>query len=741
MVTRRQFLKAGTFTGAGALMLRARGWPFNLSPTGIPKFDATLPGLGPGGANNFGNYIPVLSPDTTAFPGTDYYQIAATQFRQILHPSISGEEGRGSRFWGYADALHLDSKYLGGVIIASSGRPVKLRVTNLLPTSHILPVDFTAIDEQVSVETGKRVDRIVTHLHGGLVQWTSDGGPFAWFSNANNPGGFVKGSSFVNGDGLGAAIHDYPNDQSARLLWYHDHAYGLTRANAYAGIVSAYLIIDAAEAQLISSGILPNLGGLYTYGIPLIIQDKSFWNPRSDPRYSAVVSGAHKGDLWYPHVYESPGTAQPLPSSMLIPPSCDGTGRWDWLEGSAIPPSLSLVPEFFSDTILVNGAPYPKLRVAPRRYRFRVLNGSQGRFYNLQFYVGDGSADSITLRSSSRADPNGNPVLVPTNPPGPRVIQIGTEGGLLPNPVVLNDPPRPIGYFRSISLDPRDGNVSRYTLLLAPAERADIIVDFRGFEGQEIILYNDAPAPFPGGDIRNDYYPGAADLTCIGGAPTPNPGRAPDTRILMKFVVSSSGSVSELSFDQTLNALSKALPATFRNTQPTTKFDDSSARNPKVKTLNEDFDLHGRLLQRLGSPEVANYLDAPTEIVSRGEVQFWQIYNLTADTHPMHFHLVNVALIKREGWKFDSLGNAVVPLSPIPGTAVGPDPNERGWKDTVRMNPGEVITVAMRFDMPTGAPPSPRLQASYGITGAEYVWHCHIIEHEEHDMMRPLVVV
>jgi spore coat protein A len=110
----------------------------------------------------------------------------------------------------------------------------------------------------------------------------------------------------------------------------------------------------------------------------------------------------------------------------------------------------------------------------------------------------------------------------------------------------------------------------------------------------------------------------------------------------------------------------------------------------------------------------------------------------------MHFHLVNVAVRKRERWKFDPQSGApILPLQPISGSARPADPNEQGWKETVRMNPGEVVTVDMKFDLPAGklAPPSPRLQASYGITGFEYVWHCHILEHEEHDMMHALVVI
>ena len=705
-MNRRQFMQ--TTAGAAALLATRRlAYPYGQSPLGITKFAVTLPALGQGGANNFGNYITVLSPNTTKFPGTDYYEIVAKQFQQQVHPALPP-----TTFWGYADATTLDSRYLGGVIVAKRGTPVKLKVTNLLPRKSILPIDPTVVDPTMYAEVGGRTDRIAVHLHGGLVQWTSDGGPFAWYSNAAN-GGFVHGSSFLNGAGPGAALYDYPNDQSARLLWYHDHAYGITRTNAYAGIASAYLITDDAEAQLVSSGILPDLGGAFPLGIPLVIQDKTFWDPATDPSYDRVVAAnVSRGDLWYPHTYEPE--------------------RWELAPGGS-PPDPSVVAEFFSDIMLVNGAPYPTLQVDRRRYRFRLLNGSQARFYNLQMYIADSSVDGITLTASSDIDPNGNPVKVPTNAPGPRMIQIGTEGGFLPGPVVLNNPPRPIGYLLAPG-NPRDGNANRYNLLLAPAERADIIVDFRDVPpGSKVILYNDAPAPFPGGDDSDDYY--------VGG-PSPSTtiqGQGPDTRIIMRFEVSSTTVSSDMSFNATLAALRAALPITFRSTQPSTNLrpDDE----PKTKTLNEDFDDRGRLIQKLGSPEVSDYLDVPMDVAHRGEVQMWKIYNLTGDTHPMHFHLVDVTIVKREAWKFDSSGGPVLPLQPIPGTGRGPDPNEEGWKETVRMNPGEVVTVLMRFDMPTGAPPSPRLKSSYNVVGAEYVWHCHILEHEEHDMMHALVVI
>ena len=725
-MNRRRFLQ--TTAGAAAFLATARrAYPFGQSPAGITKFVAGLPALGPSGRNSFGNYITVLSPDQKKYPGTDYYEIVAKQFQQQLHPNIPK-----TTFWGYADAKTLDSKYLGGVIVAKRKRPVKLKITNLLPNLHILPVDYTAIDPLVGAETGMRVDRLAVHLHGGLVHWQFDGGPFSWFSNAKN-GGFVHGSSFINGAGAGAAVYDYPNNQSARLLWYHDHAYGITRLNAYAGVASAYLITDDAETELVKSNILPGLGGAFPLGIPLIIQDKTFFDPGSDPGYP--VSGATKGSLWYAHTYEGP----PIPD-MSIPAACNGTGRWDVQGGT--PPYPSLVAEFFADTMLVNGAPYPTLPVTPGRFRFRILNACQARFLNLQMYVKKDPKsypDGLDLRETGEWDNNGNKMLAPGNALGPKMIQIGTEGGFLPQPVVLNDPPKPIGFNHLADFpdDPTAGNVNRYNLLLAPAERADIIVDFRGFEGKTILLYTDAPAPFPSGDIRNDYYPGGPDLSCIGGAKTPVAGEGPDTRIIMQFEVSSTGSVQELTFDQTLEALTSALPIAFSATQPPTPF---TLAAPLFKTLNEDHDDYGRLRQRIGSPDVSSYLDAP-DTAHKGQTRIWKIVNLTGDTHPMHFHLVNVQIIKRETWQFDGSGNPLPGFPAVPGTARLADPNERGWKETVRMNPGEIITVIMKFDLPPGAvTPSPRLQASYGINAAEYVWHCHILEHEEHDMMHALVV-
>jgi len=193
-----------------------------------------------------------------------------------------------------------------------------------------------------------------------------------------------------------------------------------------------------------------------------------------------------------------------------------------------------------------------------------------------------------------------------------------------------------------------------------------------------------------------------------------------------------------------------ALLATFDGTQ----WVIPSGTPTLIKTLNEDFDDFGRLLQRGGTDQQfinnqgqptfgQGYMDSITETVSAGAVQTWDHYNTTGDTHPWHYHLVNVQVVGRGMFALEPDGTPdfgnFTDFSGHPGKLTPPDPNELGWKETVRMNPGEITRVVMRFDLPKlpksmGDPKSP------GTGGHEYVHHCHILEHEEHDMMRTLVV-
>jgi len=636
--TRRQFLELAAAAGVST-MVPWRAYAEAQSPA-LRKFIQMLPGLGPAG-------IPVASP--TSYLGADYYQLVAAEYTQQLHPQLPHP----TRLWGYADATTGRHRHLGPVIVAQRGTPVRLSVANHLPPVHPLPVDTSLPG------AGLPPNRIAVHLHGGHVPWVSDGGPFSWFGADGTYGPSAVSAPDMGAPAPGTFNYYYPNDQSARLMWYHDHAIGITRLNAYAGLASAYVLRDLAEATLIASGAIPS------NEVPLVIQDKIF--------KSSADQWGQAGDLWYPGKYD-PQDAQP--GGLPLPfPSC--------------------VPEFFGDTMLVNGLVFPTAHVEQRKYRLRILNACNARFCTLRLFYAQGT------EFPGSTEPN-------TRQPGPPFVQIGTEGGFLPDPVLL------------------DGRKDA-TLLLAPAERADLIVDFSEVPaGSILILYNDAPAPFPMGDPETDYYAGAKNN------PTPSePGFGPNTRTLMQIVVG-----------QRIGAKDPHAPLRLPPLDPAPLVPPGVTALPpgipvRDLTLNEDFDQFGRLIQRLGTTTplyegtfARNYEDAPTETPSAGAIEAWRIFNLSGDTHPIHFHLVNVQIVSRQAFDVRRLRFLGLPTPP--------DANELGWKETVRMNPGECTTVIMKFDLPSApfiVPPSPR------TGGHEYVWHCHILEHEEHDMMRPLIII
>jgi len=254
------------------------------------------------------------------------------------------------------------------------------------------------------------------------------------------------------------------------------------------------------------------------------------------------------------------------------------------------------------------------------------------------------------------------------------------------------------------------------------------------------------------GDPRTDFFPGWNVKGNPTNALTPN-GFGPNSRILMRFDVAA-GTASTT--DALLTITTETDMCGGLDT-PLVPF-GVSVPPPGVPvrrlTLNETFDAYGRLLQMLGttvplaSPSAGfgrPYDSAATEVVTAGSTEVWEIFNTTADVHPMHFHLVNVQVINRQPFQVSSLGSTKGGAN-FTGPATPPEPNETGWKETVMMFPGTVTRIIMKFDLTAAAiktaggatistPPSPR------TGGAEYVWHCHILEHEEHDMMRPLVVI
>ena len=154
-------------------MFRGRAWPFAQSPTNIRKFVTTLPGLGPSGANNIGQYLPLATKTTSSFAGiaTDVYHLGVKQFGEKMHPDLP----RATRFWGYYDLATGDQKYLGGIIVAKRGTPILLNVTNQLPNKALIPTDPTVMAGPNGLIVGDLpLNRIVTHLHGGHTPWFSE---------------------------------------------------------------------------------------------------------------------------------------------------------------------------------------------------------------------------------------------------------------------------------------------------------------------------------------------------------------------------------------------------------------------------------------------------------------------------------------------------------------------------------------------------------------------------------------
>ena len=357
-----------------------------------------------------------------------------------------------------------------------------------------------------------------------------------------------------------SAIYHYPNDQDAALLWYHDHAMGINRLNVLAGMLGLYVVRDVLEDSLN----LPKGG----QEIPLVITDRMI---RED------------GQLHYP-VSRRPG------------------GIW--------------VPEFFGDAVLLNGKLLPYLDVEPQRYRFRILNGSNGRFYHLAL------SDNGPMQ------------------------QIGTDQGLLSAPVKLS------------------------LLTIAPGERLDVVIDFADRAGETIVLQNDA----------------------VG---------------IMQIRVGRTRVNDPSSLPQTLRPIPKVL--------------ESAAVKTRRLTLDEvDTILDDPMVHLLDGKR---WHEPISEKPALGTTEIWELVNTTDDTHPIHLHLVRLQVLDRRS--FDVPAFLYEKKFKYTSEAIPPDANETGWKDTVRAAPGAVTRIIVPFD---------------GYPG-RYVWHCHILEHEDNEMMRPYEIV
>ncbi|MGD0423323.1 MAG: multicopper oxidase domain-containing protein, partial [Candidatus Bathyarchaeia archaeon] len=521
---------------------------------------------------------------------------------------------------------------------------------------------------------------VVTHLHGAEVLSASDGGPDAWFT----PSYAIKGPAWSSGVTQNYA---YPNEQEATTLFYHDHALGATRLNLYAGLLGFYFIRDEYDTGIPGTGLNLPAG---PYEIELAIQDKMF---------------DENGQLLFPN-----GTGANADGSIPAgfngsPPNPDTHPFW--------------IPEFFGDVVVVNGKSWPYLNVEPRRYRFRIVDGANARFFNLTI-------------------------------PGVKTWVIGTDGGLLDKPVPVDN------------------------IFLAPAERADVIVDFSSAAGQTIIMTNDAPGPFPHG----------------GGDP---PNFKVTVGEIMKFIVGTrvTGG-SDTSFDPsasgaTLRGGSHQPPSMVRLADGIGGITSGvNIDKYRMLTLNE-LPVHTLLNNTLwtgmrpsaGTPipgfvQVGpNYL---SELPQVGATERWDIVNMTGMAHPIHLHLIQFQLMNRQNCDlggYINLYNSSFPggkyiadygppldynkpnaagafggnpdVTPfLQDTPEPPQPWEVGWKDTFKMLPGQVTRIIVRWapqNVTVDAASAGHNKYSFDPTvGPGYVWHCHIVDHEDNEMMRPYKV-
>jgi FtsP/CotA-like multicopper oxidase with cupredoxin domain len=685
-ISRRQFLYGSAAAGAslylstvirGARVVYAVPIPGGtLDPSTLDKF-----------------VTPMLIPPVMPRAGTrrmksgmmgDLYEISVRQFAQQILPAGMPA----TTVWGYGA---VKSAVPNGLLLhnapsltieAQAGRPVQVKWINDLVDStgdylpHLLPVDPTlhwanpgggrdGRDTRPTFEAtpGRYTGPVplVTHVHGAVgVGDESDGYPEAWYlpDARNIPAGYATEGTWyqffklraaiANGVawGPGFATFEYPNLNRASTTWYHDHALGMTRLNVYAGPAGFFLIRGGPDGddavrdwrtgrKAVLPGPAPRSGDPFPsnrtyYEIPIAIQDRSF---NAD------------GSLFYPDTREFfDGITGPFL------PETEAMGH------AGFSPIWN--PEFFGNSIMVNGSTWPYQVVEKRRYRLRFLNGCQSRFLILDF----------------------------SDIPGVTAWQIGNEGGFLAAPVNL-----------TADHDNR--------LLLGLAERADIIVDFTNVPVGNHVLRNVGPDEPFGGGVPGVAFPIADDET---------------TGQVLQFRV-----VPAVAADPTTPPRFLRLPEIAplpkpNRTRPLALIEEMGMGNDGAGAP-----VDGPVAAVLGTANAgvavaSMWADKVTENPGVGDTEVWEFYNTTGDAHPMHVHEVTFEVVNRQALATDpDTDELLTPLQPT-GPKRGPEPWETGRKDTVTAYPGEVTRVKATF-----------------ATRGQFVWHCHIVEHEDNEMMRP----
>jgi spore coat protein A, manganese oxidase len=670
------FYLFGRLPGTSAPVALAQIPGSSLDPLTVPKFKTPL-------------LIPPVMPRAATIvqrggKNVDYYEISMRQFPQQVLP----EGLPATTVWGYGGKAAQSKRGLlvhnapSLTIEARWNRPVRVKWINELLDGdtgdflpHLLPVDPTLHwanppqGADPAYGDGPRDSRpsftetpgpyagpvpMVTHVHGAVgVADDSDGYAEAWYlpDAGNIPAGYATegtwyeffaakaAAAYSVAWGPGFATFQYPNENRASTIWYHDHTLGMTRLNVYTGPAGFYLVrggpagddavLDNRTGQKASlPGPAPRENDKFPPNKPyreisIAIQDRSFDTD---------------GSLFYPDTREF----------------FDGIVR-EYIPDGEFSPIWN--PEFFGNTIMVNGNTWPFLEVERRRYRFRFLNGCQSRFLILDF----------------------------GGIPGIEVWQIGNEGGFLAAPV-------------NVTAD-HDNR-----LLMGLAERADVIVDFTNVPEGSHILGNLGPdEPFGGGVPGVDF-------------PFPDPG---STGQIMRFDV-----VPAVDADDSTAPRFLQLPAITPLPPETVTRPLALIEIAGEGASEEDEETEGPIEALLGTVAAGvwterKWMDPVTENPAVGATEVWEMYNTTGDAHPMHIHEIAFEVVNREGLVLDAEGEVVQPIV-LDGETTAPEPWETGLKDTVIAYPGQVTRVKARFATP-----------------GQFVWHCHIVEHEDNEMMRP----
>ncbi len=686
----------------------------------IPQFVDRLPTLA--GLDPAGTMTTVVAP--TAL------ELHMREFRaNVLPATFTPPDGwlgglPGTVVWGYVTgpaipAANSDS-YIGPVVVAMRGTPTEVRYVNDLGTTASSNLTFWKFATDRTLHwadplgqghgMGNYVGPIpaVAHLHGGEVPPQLDGGPDSWFTSDGARHGLAYYTRNAT-DVANSAVYRYPNSQEAANIWFHDHTLGATRLNVYAGLAGAWVVTEPAAPANLPSPL-----------IPLVIQDRSF--------------DTH-GQLYFPSVGINP--EHPF-----------------W------------IPEFVGDAIVVNGKTWPFFNVEPKAYRFLFLNGSNARTY-----------DMYLTTTGRRA---GTPTM----------WILGTDGGYLDTAVQVgagrNPPP----------------------FVMMPGERYEVIVDFSGMRpGSTVTLNNRANMPFPLGlpvdpaTTANIMKFNVVARTGAGDGYNPGTYR-PGQRLRGSRAAGTQAAIVRL--PGTTNGPRARVGVNVQRVRQMTLNEVMGSGGPlEVLVNNTKWAGHSVATDVFAGgmrPDFPMMLHGShvSEVPNEGDVEQWEIVNMTADAHPIHLHLVQFQLIERQTFDlvayqaaYDALfpgsNVAIDPMMGMPyapgmfmggfgpplpydamsplsagklggnpdvyatarrgrpvfmtGNPTAPLPWEQGWKDTVVMYPGQVTRIAVRW-APTAAPLGVVADFPFDPNGGDgYVWHCHIVDHEDNEMMRPTVVI